>query len=389
MAKLKKESVPFAFIYQSNREAGFTLVELAVVVIIIGFLATMGISALNVQQANAAVSATKKNQDTIKDALTGYLGRKKRLPCPAVDTLGGLDATTRNGLPPLNCKTYFGLVPYLELGLPRSVALDGWEHFISYAVSPTWATTYNSAISPAPGGNTTNTTVNAFNVGNVGTITVNTRIPASLNPPTVIANGASPYGQSPPGAVIALISNGLNGAGAYTAKGTQQTAPSGSDETANAIAQTPLPLAGLSLSTLFQREFTDQNAGYGTFDDVVLWLSPNDLLTPLIKDGSMKSPEAQWAEQYIIIKNWAVDQVLSNCTVPALPTNLAIGPWGESVTFNPSPTNPFRFTDTVSPHTLATTALYSISDPNVTLIPTAPTAGQLLGSYSYLTSKCP
>ena len=359
MNNLEKENVSFPIDYQSNREAGFTLVELAVVIVIIGLLATMGLSALNVQQANAAVSATKKNQDTIKDALTGYLGRKKRLPCPAVDTSGGLDSTTRNGVPPLNCKTYFGLVPYLELGLPRSVALDGWEHFISYAVSPTWVTTYNSAIPPIPGGNTTNTSVNAFNVGNVGTITVNTRIPASLNPPTVIANGASPYGQSPPGAVIALISNGLNGAGAYTAKGTQQTAPSGSDETANAIAQTPLPLAGLSLSTLFQREFTDQDAGYGTFDDVVLWLSPNDLLTPLIKDGSMKSADAQWVQQIADIQNYIVPQLITNALkpIPVCTANIALPPWykfdawGNSISISPqtfSASGPSMYTLTIT-----------------------------------------
>jgi prepilin-type N-terminal cleavage/methylation domain-containing protein len=68
-----------------KQQSGFTLVELAVVVLLIGMIATMGISALNAQLANAAISATKKKQDTIKDALIAYLGKYKRLPCPAID----------------------------------------------------------------------------------------------------------------------------------------------------------------------------------------------------------------------------------------------------------------------------------------------------------------
>ena len=377
MTKLKKESVPFAFIYQSNREAGFTLVELAVVIVIIGLLATMGLSALNVQQANAAVSATKKNQETIKDALIGYLGKNKRLPCPATDELGGSDIAARNsGTSPPNCKTNWGIVPYAELGLPRSVALDGWDNFYSYAVSPQWTASLNT--SGINVGNTTNNPANAFNSGNIGTIQVKIRVPANQNPPTNVGT-----------AVVALISYGINGFGAYTIKGTQHSAPPpNTDEASNSLVPSSLPLASLNLASLFQREFTDKDAGYGAFDDVVLWLSPNDLLTPLIKDGSMKSAEAQWVEQTSNIRDSIVDQILSSstCVVPsAIPTPYNIGPWGETIGY--------LYTSPLSYSSPPPSAIYTLTDAMAIPISphklTGPTVGSLFGLYPSLQTKCP
>ena len=334
-----------------KQQTGFSLVELAVVIVIIGLLATMGISALNVQQANGAITATKKNQETIKDALIGYLGKNKHLPCPATDELGGIDLAARNsGTSPPNCKTSFGLVPYAELGLPRSVALDGWDNFYNYAVSPQWTASLNT--SGINVGSTTSNPANAFNAGNIGTIQVKTRLPANQNPPANLST-----------AVVALISSGINGFGAYTIKGTQRSAPTSADEASNAIAPSSLPLASLTLTNLFQREFTEKDAGYGAFDDVVLWISPNDLITPLIKDGSMKSPEAQWLQQVADIQNYLVPQLLNNalnstpvCTANLiLPPRYQIDPWGNSVSIS-------------SPQTFSASAssMYSltISSPN-------------------------
>ncbi len=114
-----------------KRQPGFTLVELAVVVFLIGIIATMGVTALKAQLASAAISATKKKQETIKDALEAYLGKYKRLPCPAIDNTGleKRDLTIAAGNP--DCKGNFGIIPYATLGLPRSAGMDGWENFFS------------------------------------------------------------------------------------------------------------------------------------------------------------------------------------------------------------------------------------------------------------------
>lgn len=265
-------------------QVGFTLVELAVAVVIIGILTSMGMALMNVQLANSAISATKQNQETIKDALIWYLRTNKRLPCPAPNINGLATQTT-----PPACDTYFGFVPYVELGLPRSVALDGWDNFFSYSVTPAWtsATTFHTEAEPD--------------------IQIKTR-ESSDAPETNLGK-----------AVVAVISYGINGSGAYTSKGRQRAAPEGDDEIANALAASALPLPVVSKTTLFQRDFTDKSGEFGIFDDVVLWLSPSHLLVPLIKDGSIKNENSLWAEQVLQINDALVSYMLSdpNCAPPS------------------------------------------------------------------------
>lgn len=52
---------------------GFTLVELALVIVLIGIFAGLGLGALGALQTNRAFSETRKNQEKIKDALVGAL----------------------------------------------------------------------------------------------------------------------------------------------------------------------------------------------------------------------------------------------------------------------------------------------------------------------------
>ena len=142
-----------------KRQAGFTLIELAVVVFLIGLLATMGIAAIKARLINASIQATKTNQDTIKDALVTYLGRYNRLPCPAINTLG---VEGRGSGAPSNCLAYYGLVPYVTLGLTKNVAMDGWDNFFSYGVSPQWTATLVTPSTTTTATTTTDPSV-AFN----------------------------------------------------------------------------------------------------------------------------------------------------------------------------------------------------------------------------------
>ncbi len=316
---------------------GFTLIELAIVVFLIGLLTTIGISALKAQLVSASTDATKKKEDVIKYALISYLAKNKRLPCPAVDNLG---KDGRSGTNP-NCTTYWGLVPYYELGLPMSAAMDGWENFFSYAVSPQWTVTYQSGLA-SPTSTASGTPSVSFNVGNSGSMSVWNRIPASqANPGTLITNSA----------VVVLISSGVNGLGSYTIKGTQNVAPAtGTDESSNALPESALPLTtNITIPTVgfFQREYTELNLGAGAYDDILAWYSPNDLLSVLIQDGALQSAYGQYSNQVSNIKSAVIGNILtSGCTIPSgsntgVPISLSVDPWGNTLAVSGVTSSPF------------------------------------------------
>jgi len=65
--------------------AGFSLVEMAVVTLLIGIFLTMGLSAFRASQGAQAVSRTQTRENDIKDALIAYIRRNNRLPCADTD----------------------------------------------------------------------------------------------------------------------------------------------------------------------------------------------------------------------------------------------------------------------------------------------------------------
>jgi prepilin-type N-terminal cleavage/methylation domain-containing protein len=250
------------------RARGFSLVELSIVVLVIGIVLTMGIGAWTANLENQAHSATAQRQATIKEALTGYLRRNSRLPCPDTDFTApdGIENRATAGDPTTACTAAFGVLPYVTLGLARDAVRDGWGNFFSYHVSNTNITAASSGNWSA---NTDWTRTAWFRPGNAGLITVNERSGATVTP---VATSI----------VTVVVSHGRNGLGAYTIGGTRNTLPAvGADEEDNTDGDT----------TYFRRELTaDDAATGGPFDDQVLFLSANDLLEPLFRDGSLRAP---------------------------------------------------------------------------------------------------
>jgi prepilin-type N-terminal cleavage/methylation domain-containing protein len=365
-----------------HHQSGFSLVELAVVIFIIGLIASMSFGAFKAQMVNASIRATKTNQDSIKDALVAYLGKNRRLPCPAIDNLGG-NGRDSAVIPPSNCKTYFGLVPYQELGLTKNIAMDGWDNFFTYGVSPQWTAT----LAPATTTQTatiTNTAGSAFNVGNIGVIIVQDRIQTPSSTPPILPNAAA-----------IILSHGANGMGAYTAKGTQNDfVNAGADEKLNvptaAFSATAIAVPA-TLGPYFKREYSDNTSlTGGAFDDVVSIVTPNDLIIPLTKGGTLNSPEGQWATLSSNIQNWVVGQTVAGCNIPAaLPVGYITGPWGETITYNQNSTiSPLHFSGATL--TYLNNPLYTLTDLSVSSSAiNGPTAAWLLGTNPNLLTHCP
>jgi type II secretory pathway pseudopilin PulG len=274
---------------------GFSLVEMAVVTLLVGIFLTMGLAAFKASQDAQAVSQTLSKQSAIKDALIGYLRRNGRLPCADVNFTApdGVENRSTAGDPTTACATTpsnarFGLVPYATLGLARDAAVDGWGNFFSYQVSNAFPTedfnpgtpSYNTPI-PAPYRDWTLTA--NLRSGNIGELTVNDRDATG----TVFATATN--------VVAVIVSHGPNGFGAYTIAGSRNTLPSGADELENTNGGT---------DTVFFRRVatTDDAATGGAFDDRVMFLTADDLLGPLFKDGSRKPPAAQLGDTFQKLK---------------------------------------------------------------------------------------
>lgn len=312
---------------RTKYQLGFTLVEMAVVVFLIGILATMGLSAANSILTNSSISNTKKKQEVIRDVLITYMATHKRLPCPAIDE-NGIEA--KSAAVPSICTGYFGVLPYQTLGLSKSAALDGWENLFSYAVSSQWTLAYANA-------NTATTSKNAniaFNTGDAGALPVSNRTPATNATSTSLGSDA-----------VIIISHGANGLGAVTSKGTRNSLPANlSDEFANVAPDTFVVPA-----SFYQREYTDIDVPtYGSFDDVLLRLSAAEIISQLTKDGAIKSANAEWAEQIQNINNalasYILDPGAANCSPPVnqnvfedllIANNINLtDPWGGIISYN-------------------------------------------------------
>jgi len=242
------------------RSTGFTLVEMAVVVLLMGIVLTMGMRMLQATQENAALSETRLKQDRIKVALIGFFRTNGRLPCPDA-------ALPPTGVEPASCLALAGrgVLPWRELGLSVGDVQDGWSNFFTYRVAnATPATSKNWTVKAG---------ATAFSLRELTVPLVSFTFQERSDTGVL---GAALL----PNPVVVLLSHGKNGAGARTLRGTAVLpAPAGADELANATAA----------STAFvMRTPTDVSAAAGgAFDDVVTFMTPNQLLQPMLNDKTL------------------------------------------------------------------------------------------------------
>lgn len=269
---------------KKSRQIGFTLVEMAIVLVILGFVLGALLLPLRAQREQAAQIQTTNTLESAKQALLGYAQQQGRLPCPATNNgtatfpddtgnanpLGG----THNITPPSpavpNCAVQSGFFPAATLGIQptdaQGFALDAWNNRIRYAVTANnnSATIVNGT---ACGGDTAPDFTTTGNMATVGL--------ACLAPDLKISCGQITTPECTPAnfltsnAVAVIYSTGANGA--------LPNASVGADEVANKSATT----------TFYSRTPTAKGAAQGEFDDVVTWISPFVLYNAMIESGQL------------------------------------------------------------------------------------------------------
>lgn len=246
---------------------GFTLVELALVFVVVAFLLGGLLMPLTMQIEQQKIRETQKAMEEIKEALVGYAlshtaaGGKPYLPCP--DRRTGGAATSRNdGLEDRAgnaCSVTVGNLPWATLGVSP---VDAWGNYFTYRVIPEYG---NSST-----GFALNTSIST---------TTDNRVYKST---TLAVNIA-------PNAPVVVLSHGPNGFYGISGNYYRQALPGG---------YPPAPPPGRSSADeaengdgdrIFIKPDTMRNAGAtgGEFDDLVTWLSPNILFNRMVAAGRL------------------------------------------------------------------------------------------------------
>jgi len=252
-----------------NCQTGFTLVEMAMVLMIVALLLGGLLPTISSQVEQRHENDTRKQLDEIQQALIGYAIINGRLPCPA--TSGSTPPGTENPAGGGNCATFTpntnGYVPAATLGLSGATSsglvLDSWGNPIRYAVTNATAT-----VTGFNGGSTFNVFTFPGGISAVGI--------SKISPNLLVCSSSTASGFSPgvscgannaltssPGVPVVLFSTGKDG-----------PQGGGADELANLankltfISHTPTPSPN-------------------QFNDIVIWLSPNILVNRMVSAGKL------------------------------------------------------------------------------------------------------
>lgn len=256
-----------------NRLTGFTLVELAIVLLIVTLLLGGLLPTISSQIEQRHVTDTRKQLDEIQQALIGFAVVNGRLPCPAdgatpagqanaAGVAAGQEYTTGGGST-LTCvnntgaganQVAWGAIPWATLGLSET---DAWGRRFTYRVTTAYADGVGTPVACTPSA----PAQSSFALCSAGNLTVLSKTGGTsiaLNVPAVV------------------VSHGTDGLGAYTPAGTQlpgATVDQGYNANNNAANPTNLNFVSHDPTP--------------TFDDLVVWISPNTLMNRMVTAGKL------------------------------------------------------------------------------------------------------
>lgn len=275
--------------YKNKISAGFSLIEMSIVLLIIASMIGGGLMFFNEYRAKNKRQETIQKMHTIVEKIKNFSQTYKRLPCPAdINATPSVDGWSRYGvsLNAIDCTsnaTYqsnpgagnnviitSGMLPFKSLGLSEDYAIDGWGNRFRFVIGTANA---REDVLAQEGGSGSE-----FTFANFG-----------FN-----SDSRNAYGLSS-GKLFVLLSHGENGIGARGARGqtssydftregnldtnSNASAPGGSTagldrDIANAISANEIDDIGEDPSAYYY-----VGAPFNGFDDIVMGLNYEDLMS--------------------------------------------------------------------------------------------------------------
>lgn len=122
----------------SKATRGFSLIELAVVLAILGLIVGIGLQALAAYISTEARKVTTARLSGVDAAMVNFVAQQRRLPCPANGTIAtgaanaGVEQRNAGNGTCLPAAIQTGVVPWVTLGLSESDSTDGWNNRLTY-----------------------------------------------------------------------------------------------------------------------------------------------------------------------------------------------------------------------------------------------------------------
>lgn len=285
-----------------NNQNGFTLIEIAIVLLIVSILLGYTVALFPKQQELKQYRAVDQEMDEIIAAIVGFAQVNGRLPCPAFPNSLGVEV----GGGGANCTLYGGFVPVNTLGIEGklnadSLLLDPWGNPYRYYVS-------SSDVSGLPGGTGNpgeDDFVRAGEMQRVGLVSTVLAGYMNLDGMYLICDAAGlplddkcdaanevfgnpPAGVGPPyaGAPFVLVSHGTDWNEGVAVGDQLVNMGSSLSDTNLGMGLGPTTDEYVLKDVRFAAQewtFVKRNGFADDFDDVVKWVSPNILFSKMIE----------------------------------------------------------------------------------------------------------
>lgn len=250
-------------------QSGFSLIELALVLVVVALLLGGLLVPLTVQIEQQKIRETQKAMEEIKEALAGYalshsaMDGKPYLPCPDTDGDGLEDSRSGAG----DCPSFEGRVPRATLGTARA---DGWGRQFRYRVDPLFSNSQAGFVL------TTGANLRVCS----SSVSCSTTVVANSLPAVIVSHGKNGYGARDDLGNVLFVPAGVSTDEMENINGRNNpVAGSGNPDTADSAAASRLDFVS--------RVQTESGTVPDEFDDLVTWISPNILFNRMVAAGRL------------------------------------------------------------------------------------------------------